>query len=151
MPEATWVNERCYAMRLLGKAYAEKGQPHEALKWFRLAVAEAPGTREPWVELSIQCYRLCMWAESYAAAKSALQITDKALVYTMDPSVWTEKPWDYASIAAWNLGLKDEAIQLCRKALEFAPNDNRLIANLQHMTIDKPIVQFDVVENHGDN
>ena len=151
MPEATWVNERCYAMRLLGKAYAEKGNPHEALKWFRLAVAEAPGTREPWVELSAQCYRLSMWAESYAAAKSALQITDKALVYTMDPSVWTEKPWDYASIAAWNLGLKDEAIQLCRKALEFAPNDNRLIANLQHMTIDKPIVQFDVVENHGDN
>ena len=147
MPEATWPNERCYAMRLLGKAYSEKGQPHEALKWFRLAVAEAPGTREPWVELSIQCYRLNMWAESYAAAKSALQITDKALVYTMDPSVWTEKPWDYASIAAWNLGLKDEAVQLCKKALEFAPNDTRLVNNLNHMTGQPAIVSFDVVEN----
>jgi tetratricopeptide (TPR) repeat protein len=75
-----------------------------------------------------------MWAESYAAAKSALQITDKALVYTMDPSVWTEKPWDLASIAAWNLGLKEEAIELCKKALEFNPTDSRLIKNLQQMT-----------------
>jgi tetratricopeptide (TPR) repeat protein len=129
MPEATWPNERCYAMRLLGKAHEELGKTWEALKWYRLAVAEAPGTREPWVELSMLTYRLGMWAESYAAAKSALQITDKALVYTMDPSVWTEKPWDLASIAAWNLGLKDEAIQLLDKALELAPTDVRLLSN----------------------
>lgn len=134
MPEANWANERCYAMRLLGKAHDELGKPWEALKWYRLAVAEAPGTREPWVDLSLACYRLCMWAESYAAAKSALQITNKALVYTMDPAVWTEKPWDLGSIAAWNLGLKDEAIQLCREALKFAPTDSRLLNNLASMT-----------------
>lgn len=139
MPEANWANERCYAMRLLGKAYDELKQPLEALKWYRLAVAEAPGTREPWVELSLACYRMHRWAESYAAAKSALQITDKALVYTMDPSVWTEKPWDLASIAAWNLGLKDEAIQLCQEALKFAPTDPRLLNNLASMT-EKPTV-----------
>lgn len=147
MPEATWENERCYAMRLLGKSYAELGNTWEALKWYRLAVAEAPGTREPWVELSSHCYRLSMWAESYAAAKSALQITDKTLVYTMDPSVWTEKPWDYASIAAWNLGLKDEAVNLCQKAIELAPHDSRLQNNLRHMTGQDPIVSFDVVKN----
>lgn len=133
MPEATWVNERCYAMRLLSKAYSEKGNGWEALKWARLAVAEAPGTREPWVELSMLCYQFKMWAEGYAAAKSALQITDKALVYTMDPSVWTEKPWDLASICAWNLGLKDEARHLLDKALEFAPTDNRLLSNRRWM------------------
>ena len=134
MPEANWINERAYAMRLLGKSYSEKGNTTEALKWFRLAVAEAPGTREPWVELSAQCYRLNMWAESYSAAKSALQITDKQAVYTMDPSVWTEKPWDYASIAAWNLGLKDEAVQLCHNALQLAPQDARIERNLHYMT-----------------
>ena len=148
MPEANWPNERCYAMRLLGKAYGEKGNTIEALKWLRLAVAEAPGTREPWVELSIQCYRLGMWAESYAAAKSALEIKDKALVYTMDPSVWSDKPWDYASIAAWNLGLKDEAINLCQKALELAPNDNRIQRNLHYMTTGQFPKTFDSVEVH---
>ena len=139
MPEATWPNERCYAMRLLGKAHDALGKGWDALKWYRLAVAEAPNTREPWTELSLFCYRFNMWAESYAAAKSALLIQDKALVYTMDPSVWTEKPWDLASIAAWNLGLKDEAIQLCQEALKFAPTDPRLLNNLAKMT-EKPTV-----------
>jgi len=134
MPEATWQNERCYAMRLLGKAYSELGDTNQALKWFRLAVAEAPGTREPWVELSMQAYRLGMWHESYSAAKSALQIQDKQSVYTMDPEVWGAKPLDLASIAAWNLGLNAEAVSFCREALKFAPNDARLLANLQSMT-----------------
>lgn len=133
MPEATWQNERCYAMRLLAKSYDAKGNGWEALKWARLAVAEAPNTREPWVELSMLCYRFRMWAEGYAAAKSALNITDKALVYTMDPSVWTEKPWDLASICAWNLGLKDEARHLLDKAIEFAPTDQRLLSNKRWM------------------
>jgi tetratricopeptide (TPR) repeat protein len=151
MPEATWANERAYAMRLLGKSYSEKGNATEALKWFRLAVAEAPGTREPWVELSAQCYRLSMWAESYAAAKSALQITDKQAVYTMDPSVWTEKPYDYASIAAWNLGLRDEAIQLCHKALELAPQDSRIGQNLHYMTTGEFPKTFDHVVTHDND
>lgn len=133
MPEANWPNERCYAMRLLAKAYCSKGNVQEALKWARLAVAEAPNTREPWVELSLICYRLRMWAESYAAAKSALEIKDKALVYTMDPSVWTEKPWDLASIAAWNLGLKDEARCLLDEAIKLAPDDQRLRNNQRLM------------------
>jgi len=151
MPEANWPNERAYAMRLLGKSYSEKGNATDALKWFRLAVAEAPGTREPWVELSAQCYRLSMWAESYSAAKSALQITDKQAVYTMDPSVWTEKPWDYASIAAWNLGLRDESVQLCKKALELAPEDTRIQRNLHYMTTGEFPKTFDHVVNHDNH
>jgi glycosyltransferase involved in cell wall biosynthesis len=134
MPEANWQNERCYAMRLLAKSHDEIGQGAEALKWARLAVAEAPGTREPWVELSMLCYRRQLWAESYASALSALEIKDKQLVYTMDPSVWTEKPYDLASIAAWHLGLTDSAIDFCKKALEFNPTDSRLLANLASMT-----------------
>lgn len=136
MPEATWENERSYAMRLLGKSYQELGDFNTALKWYRLAVAEAPNTREPWVELSMLCYSMHMWAEGYAAAKSALQITDKTLVYTMDPSVWTEKPWDLASICAWNLGLVNEAVELCKKAIELAPSDTRLENNLKLMIAD---------------
>lgn len=134
MPEATWPNERCYAMRLLGRSYDEIGNQWEAHKWFRLACAEAPGTREPWVDLAMFCYRRNLWVECYSSSKQALHITDKQAVYTMDPSVWTEKPWDLASLGAWNLGLKDEAVELCKKALEFNPTDSRLIRNLQQMT-----------------
>ena len=133
LPGATWPNERCYAMRLLGKCHQELGDWHQALKWYRLAVAEAPGTREPWVELSLACYMCKMWPEGYSAALSALAIQNKEEVYTMDPSVWGEKPYDLASIAAYNLGLIDQAVNYCKKALELAPDEPRLKANLQYM------------------
>lgn len=136
MPEANWQNERCYAMRLLGKAHDELGQSAEAHKWYRLAIAEAPNTREPWCELAMFCYRRSLWVECYAAAKSALEIKDKALVYTMNPEVWGAQPWDLASIAAWNLGLKDEARQLLEEAIKLAPNDQRLLNNQQFMRPD---------------
>jgi len=129
MPEATWPNERCYAMRLLGKCYEELHNTHEAMKWYRLAVAEAPGTREPWVELSMLCYRTSNWHDCYHAAISAINIVNKHETYTMDPSVWTEKPYDLASISAWHLGLKDKAKEYVLKALEFAPEDVRLLNN----------------------
>ena len=134
MPLATWQNERCYAYRLLGKCYSELNNTELAIKMFRLAIAEAPNTREPWVGLAEVCYRTTMWLDCYSACKSALAIADKDLVYTMDPSVWTEKPYDLCSIAAWNLGFKDEAIQMVKKALEFAPSDSRLLNNLILMT-----------------
>lgn len=131
MPEATWQNERCYAMRLLGKCYENLGNPTEAEKWYRLAAAEAPNTREPWVELAMLSYMRHDWTQCYFAACKALEIKDKALVYTMDPSVWTEKPHDLASISAWHLGLKESALFHINEALKFAPNDTRLLANKQ--------------------
>jgi glycosyltransferase involved in cell wall biosynthesis len=134
LPGATWETERCYAMRLLGKCHDELGDWHQALKWYRLAVAECSWTREPWVDLSMITYRHGLWSECYSAALSALMIKDKQAVYTMDPSVWTEKPYDLASIAAWNLGLKEQAVDLCKKALEFNPKDPRLLSNLEQMT-----------------
>lgn len=133
MPEATWQNERCYAMRLLGKSYEETGFDSEALKWYRLACAEAPFTREPWVDLSMYCYRRSMWSESLFCATQALGVVDRALVYTCDPAVWTEKPYDLASIASWHLGMKDQAIAYCKEALKLNPDDQRLQDNLKSM------------------
>jgi len=133
MPEATWQNERCYAMRLLGKSYEETGFDSDALKWYRLACAEAPNTREPWVDLSMYCYRRSMWSESLFCATQALGIVDRQLVYTCDPSVWTEKPYDLASIASWHLGMKEQAIAYCKEALKFSPEDIRLLNNLKSM------------------
>lgn len=134
MPEATWQNERAYAYRLLGKSHVHLGDWNQGLKMYRLAVAESPGTREPWVELAQTAYSLQNWAECYSAAKTALAIKDKALVYTMDPTVWTERPYDLASIAAWNLGLKAEALELVKEAVLLAPDNQRIQNNLKLMS-----------------
>jgi len=100
---------------------------------FRLAIAEAPGTREPWVGLAEVCYRLARWLDCYSACKSALAIQNKELVYTMDPNVWGALPYDLCSIAAWQLGFKEEAIDLVKKALLSDPNNERLLNNLKSM------------------
>lgn len=133
MPEATWQNERCYAMRLLGKSYEETSNYWEALSWYRKACAEAPTTREPWCDLAMFCYRNNNWNECLFAAQQALAITNKQEVYTMSPEVWTEKPYDLGSIASWHLGYKEQAIAYCKEALKYAPSDVRLIENLKSM------------------
>lgn len=133
MPGATQVNERSYVMRLLGKAFENLNRPEEAYKWYRLAVAEAPATREPWCDLANFAYTKSNWPECYAAAQSGIAIKHKVLEFTMDPTAWGERLYDLASIAAWNLGLKDSAIDFCKKALEFKPTDDRLLANLRSM------------------
>jgi glycosyltransferase involved in cell wall biosynthesis len=133
MPEATWVNERCYAMRLLGKCYSMLSNSHESLMWYRRACAEAPGTREPWCDLAAMCYRNQMWEECYSSATSALKIVNRQLVYTCDPAVWGSLPHDYAAIAAWNLGLKEEAVKHAESAVNADPEDGRLVKNLKLM------------------
>lgn len=130
MPEATWQNERCYAMRLLGKCYDQLGQ--NGVDWLTRACNEAPNTREPWVELAQSYYHKKMWQECYNSAKRALEIKDKALVYTMNPAVWGAEPHDLIAISAHYLGLKDDAIEHGQLAVDFEPNDKRLKRNLEY-------------------
>lgn len=130
MPEATWINERCYAMRLLGKSYEHLGKITESVKWYRAAVAEAPNTREPWVDLAMSAYNRKDWDESYYACHQAFKIKDKQLVYTCDPEVWDAKPHDLLAIAAFNLGKKQEALEHAKIALSMKPQDTRLANNV---------------------
>lgn len=130
LPGANWPNERCYAYRVISRCYQELGIWDEALKAARMGVIEAPNTREPWCEIAKITYRTGNWAECYGACLSALAITNRELVYTVDPEVWGAMPHDYASIAAFHLGLKDQAIEQCQIALSFAPDDVRIKGNL---------------------
>jgi len=130
MPEATWVNDRCYAMRVMGQAYGALGNKVAEEAWYHKAAAEAPHTREPWVSLARLYYEQHKWPESYGAAMRALSITHKELVYTTEPMSWGYLPHDFAAIAAWNIGLKEMAIEQGRLALELEPEDDRLKENL---------------------
>lgn len=131
---ATWKNERCYAYRVMSRCYFELGDWNNAMRAARMGVVEAPNTREPWVEIAKLTYQRHMWAECYGAATSALAITDRELVYTVDPEVWGAQPHDYASVAAWYLGLTNQAIEQAKLALGFNPDDERVKANLELMT-----------------
>jgi tetratricopeptide (TPR) repeat protein len=131
LPRATWMNERCYAYRVMGRCYNELGNWEEAEKAFQMAASEAPNTREPWCELAMLMYRQHRWEECFAYAMRALRIVDRAMVYTCDPAVWGAQPHDLAAIGAWHLGLIDVAIEHGEKAVELEPSDQRLRANLE--------------------
>ncbi len=130
MPEATWRNERCYAMRLLGDAYMAKGQLDEAERWYIRACAEAPDTREPWVGAANVAEKRRNWDQCWLFAMRALAITNKEAVYTMDPEVWTWKPHDHAALAAFNMGDKENAVKHGKLAVAGAPHLQRLKDNL---------------------
>lgn len=142
LPGASWPNERCYAYRVMARCYDELGDWNNAIRCARLGVAEAPGTREPWCEVAKLAYRAKNWAECYGAAKSALAITNREWVYTVDPEVWGAVPHDYASIAAWNLGLLRESLLHAEAAAELNPSDPRLADNLE-------LVRRSVVSSDG--
>ena len=131
LPKATWPNERCYAMRVISKAYREMGRMDDALRWSRNACSEAPHTREPWAEHALNCYMTQRWAECYGASMTCLSITNRELVYTIDPEVWGSQPHDYAAIAAWNLKMYDLAKKHAIDAVELNPTDARLKSNLE--------------------
>lgn len=130
-PKATWNNERCYAMRLLGKCYLSLNDLETAVEWYEKASKEAPNTREPWYELSAIYYRKQDWQKCYTSAKKCLSIVNKELVYTHDPEVWGYRPHDLLAISAYYLGLKDECKTHGQLALDLNPTDNRLITNLE--------------------
>lgn len=129
LPGANWPNERCYALRLLGKAHDEIGQ--DGMPWYRLACVEAPNTREPWVDLAMAAHRRHMWDVSLMAAETALAIKDRQLVYTCDPAVWGALPYDLAALSAYHLGDKKKAAFYGEAALKAQPGDERLAKNLE--------------------
>lgn len=130
LPDANWANERCYARRVQGRAYDALGKHTEALRSFRQACDEAPNTREPWVDLAESCYKYKEWDECYLAIKRALTITDKEAVYTVDPECWSWKPFDFGALAAYHLGMSNQALHWGQIALSYEPENERLAKNL---------------------
>ena len=131
LPGADWINERCFAYRIKGQCYEALGNLAQAIKMFRLAINEAPHTREPWVYLANYAYRRKQWNECYYAAKQALSITHREFVYTEDPVSWGYRPYDLAALSAYNLGIYAEAVKYGELALELSPDDDRLKTNLE--------------------
>lgn len=125
LPKATWKPERAASMRYLAKC-----EPDSAKKWLLAATLEDSSRREAWVELASLCYSQQDWFGCYDAANAALDIEDKPLDYLCEEFAWGALPWDLLAIAAYNLGWVDEAIEYTEEALEFEPENARLIGNL---------------------
>lgn len=130
MPEATWADERAYALRVIGKCWEEKGDGFKAEAAYWRAVFEAPHTREPHVALAMLYHGHGNWAACYASAHRALIFKERPIVYTTDPKAWGALPHDLLAMASWNMGLKKEALVQGQIAASLDPGNKRLQENL---------------------
>jgi glycosyltransferase involved in cell wall biosynthesis len=125
LPTAHWAPERAASMRFIGKSL-----PAEAEYWFKKAIEQAPGRREPFVDLAKLYYQNQDWENSYEMALAATNITVKPLEYLCEAEAWGAAPWDYAAIAAYNLGKYFTAQACAQEAVRIEPDNERLQNNL---------------------
>lgn len=118
-----WKAERATCMRYLGRVTGDKEH------WYLRACAEAPDRREPWVELAQFYYEQKQWWQCLSSCLRALDIKEKPLEYLCEAESWGALPYDLATIASWNVGLKREAISYSNEALRLNPHDQRLRNN----------------------
>lgn len=131
LPSATWKEERCASLRYMARCYRELGNHAESMKQAQLATIEWPFTREPWLDLARSAYHAMDWPVCYMACTKCLNITVHTASYMNDSTCWGFEPYDYGSIAAWHLGLKDKSVELVKQAIELNPTDSRLQRNLE--------------------
>lgn len=131
LPRAGWAPERAASHRYMSKCEPERVEEH-----LNNAISESE-RREPLVELAMHYYEKSDWNNCYEKAIRALQIKEKPLDYLCEDFAWGYLPHDLASISAWHLGKKDEAIEHEKKALEFEPNDKRMLENFAFLLRDR--------------
>jgi glycosyltransferase involved in cell wall biosynthesis len=124
LPTAHWAPERAASMRFIGKSL-----PAEAEIWFRKAIDQAPGRREPYVDLAKLYYERQDWEKCLEAAQGALAIEEKPLEYLCEAEAWGSAPHDYASIAAYYLGNYKTALKYAKNAMNIEPENERLKNN----------------------
>jgi tetratricopeptide (TPR) repeat protein len=127
LPKAVWPPERAASMRYLAKLETDLVEKEE---WFKKAVREAPNRREAYVELAEFYHNQQRWEECLLMAENALSITEKPLEYLCEEFAWGHMPYDFAALAAYNLGNMEKALTYGTKAVELNPDELRLQSNL---------------------
>jgi tetratricopeptide (TPR) repeat protein len=132
MPQAIWHHERSFALRHIGHSHMALKQTESALAAFRKAVDASRWIRDTWMDLSQCCFELGLWQECFYAATQGLTITQREYVFTSGPMPWGWKLYDLAALAAYNMGMKEQAIEYGARALEINPQDERLLKNIEY-------------------
>jgi tetratricopeptide (TPR) repeat protein len=114
--------------------YLAKCLPNEAEEWLLRATLEDPSRRENWVDLASYYYNKQYWPECNYAIDRALRITERSLDYISESEAWGAYPHDIGSIAAWHIGLYEQAIERVQQAIALDPSNGRIRENLQWMT-----------------
>lgn len=130
MPTAVWDEERCAAMRFIGRCYEQKGDKEQAKSWYYRAVAECPRVREPYLDFAMFGYFEKDWHLVMVMALEALKITKRTGSYLVEPKAWGFTFHDLAALSMYHLGMRKQAYIHAKAAYEMEPNNERLKNNM---------------------
>lgn len=133
LPSATWPDERCASWRYMARAYGALGCGAEQERCLLTAAGEAPYLREPWLDLAQFAYGRQDWETVLCCCARALRITERPRTYIAEAASFGSLPWDLLSIACWQLGLRQRALDAVEQAVALAPGDARLLRNRELM------------------
>lgn len=131
LPSSTWNEERCASMRYMSRCYRSMGELQKSVEIAIKAVMECNYTREPWLDLSRAAHALHDWRTCFWAATKCLDIPGRTMSYIADSASWGPDPYDNAALSAFHLGLYTQALEYGQKAIDLAPNDERLVNNMK--------------------
>lgn len=117
LPSARWSSERAASMRFIARCYTQLGNLEEAESWALKACIEAKSDREPWYDLAKVAYSKQDFNTLYFATTRALSSGERGKTYISDPEAWGYLLYDYAALASFYTGRKDEALKHGEAAL----------------------------------
>jgi len=129
LPRATWKDERCASMRFIARCYKYLGRFDEARMWADKAINEAPYLRDPYMERALIEYEEKNWDELEKYVNEALKIDKSKKSYINEVFSWNYTPYDLLSLAYFYKEDYNKSLENINKALEMAPDDERLINN----------------------
>ena len=133
LKSATWKDERSASMRFIARSYKQLGRIEEARLWYSKAREETPYLREPYVESAFLEYDNENYSDAEKYILMALKIKDKYKNYINEPFCYNGTIYDILSICKYNLGKIAEGLYYLDIALEYDPNNERLIKNKELM------------------
>ncbi len=124
-----WDVERASTCMWASEAALALGFPQWALEWARRGTNEAPAFYEAWHWRAHVASQISKWDESFESAKK-IEILFRQSHHLVKPEVWEWWGYDLMALAAHKLGDHESAIRYGLAAINGAPNDERLKANL---------------------
>ena len=121
-----WYAERAWAYKFLANIEGENREDY-----LILASQLAPEFREIWVELAEHYRQLKNWAKCFETALRANALTVRPDIYLTDQRIWDGPAvYDLLALSSHYLGKNAEAREFGLKAVELAPEDERLKKNV---------------------
>jgi tetratricopeptide (TPR) repeat protein len=126
------AEELSLSMRLLAMCHLSLGDQQAALAWFRRAAEDQPRLQGAWIDLACALYQQQDWSGCLDACVRAMEtplVVSEYGAYSDSGAM----PEDMASVCAFRLGRRREAVAFARRAAALAPGVERLKANLASM------------------